>query len=57
MVSLNKTYLVMGSDIINYIEKNNRKSLPLTFFENYGHIIELKYNPRIDYLNVLNKII
>ena len=56
-VSLNKTYLIMGKYIINYINENNRKSLPLTFFDMYGHIIDLKYNPRIDYLQVLNKII
>ena len=56
-VSLNKTYLVMGNDIINYIDINKRKSLPLTFFQEYGHIINLKYNPRVNYIEILDKII
>lgn len=54
---LNKTYLLMGTDFINYIDNNNRKSIPFSFFEENGNLIEEKYIPRIDYIKVLNKVL
>ena len=80
-VMLDKTYLVMGNDLINYIinvknsefievcrtikaelgidflNKNDRKSIPLSFFEEYGHLLTLKYTPRLDYLSIIDKIL
>lgn len=53
--SLNKTYLLFGENIIDYIESSKRKSIPLEYFSKYGHLIELKYSPRLDYLKIINK--
>ena len=54
---LDKTYLVMGKDLINYIDNIERKSIPLSFFEEYGHLLTLKYTPRLDYLSIIDKIL
>ncbi len=57
---LNKTFVLMGKDLINYLNNTNKKSIPLSFFEQNCKPIALKYRPRIDYLkeidyNIFNK--
>lgn len=54
---LNKTYLLLGEDLINFIDNNKRKSIPLIFFEKHAYLIEKKYIPRVDYLKVIDSII
>lgn len=51
---LNKTYLLLGEDLLAFIKDNDRKSIPLNYFEEKGKNIELKYSPRLDYLRELN---
>lgn len=53
--SLDETYLLFAKDFINYIEKENKKSIPLNYFKEKGHIIETKIMPRVDYLNIIKK--
>lgn len=52
----NETFILMGEDLINYLNNNEKKSIPLSYFQKYCHKILLKYRPRIDYLKVLDKI-
>jgi recombination protein U len=51
---LNKTYLLEGSKLIEFIDKENRKSIPISFFEENCKTIELKYSPRLDYLKLID---
>lgn len=55
--TLNLTYLLMGNDIIHFEDDYQRKSIPLSYFEKHGFLIPLKYNPRLDYIRVVDKII
>lgn len=55
--TLNKTYLLKGEDLISFINNNERKSIPLEYFEQKGYLLELKYTPRIDYIKIIDKII
>ena len=55
--SLNKTYLLNGEDLINFIANNSRKSIPIEYFNNQGYFIETKYTPRLDYIKIVDKII
>ncbi len=55
--TLNKDYVLMGKDLFDFLDKYNRKSIPLSYFEEKGHKIELSYMPRLDYLKVIDKII
>ena len=55
-VSLDKTYFLKTEDLEYFIKNYKRKSIPLSFFESYGTIIKIKYCPRIDYLEVINKL-
>ena len=51
---LNKTYLLDGNKLIDFLDKENRKSIPFDYFERNCHIIELKYRPRLDYLKSID---
>ena len=53
---LNKTYLLLGKDLIDFINSNERKSIPLSYFEKHAYLIEEKYIPRVDYLKVIDSI-
>ena len=51
----NLTYFLDGSKLISFIENNKRKSIPISYFQTYGKIIETKYAPRLDYLKDLDE--
>lgn len=53
--SLNETYLLDGKTLFNCI-KETTKSIPYNYFSQYGHIIDVKYSPRLDYIKVLDKL-
>lgn len=55
--SLNQTYLIEIDKIVDYIDSNKRKSIPLDYINKFGYIIKDKYNPVIDYLEIVNKFI
>ena len=51
---LNKTFLLLGQHLISFIKNNERKSIPLNYFEEKAYLIEEKYIPRIDYLKIID---
>lgn len=52
--SLNETYLLMVDKFLNYIGETERKSIPIDFFREEAYLIKDGYNPRIDYLKILD---
>ena len=55
--NLDKSFVLMGKDFIEYIDNNDRKSIPLEYFNDKGYLIELSYMPRLDYLKIIDNII
>lgn len=55
-VKLDKIFLLPGDKLFEFIDKNTRKSIPIDYFENNGYLIKPKFNPRIDYLSIIDKI-
>lgn len=51
-----KTFLLTGSDLFLFIDSENRKSIPFEYFEKNGYQINYNYNPRLDYLKVVDEI-
>lgn len=51
---LNETYLLEGHKLLAFLEKNERKSIPLSYFQENCPKIALKYAPRLDYLKVID---
>ena len=52
----NTTFLLETTKLIEFINNNDKKSIPYEYFEKNGYIIKDKFNPRIDYLSVVDKI-
>lgn len=55
--TLNKTYLLRAEDFIEFTDNNERKSIPIEYFEKKGYLLKDGYIPRIDYLKVIDNII
>ena len=54
---LDKIFVLMGSDLIDFMNTYDRKSIPLAYFLDRGYLVELKYSPRLDYIKVIDKIL
>lgn len=55
-VNLDQTYLLKAIDLFKFIDTYKRKSIPLTYFQENGYIIKTKINPRVDYLEIVDKV-
>lgn len=55
--TLNKSFVLKGENLIDYINNNERKSIPLSYFENNTYEIGIKYTPRLDYIKIVDKLI
>lgn len=53
---LDDTYYLDGNDLFDFLITTERKSIPIAYFQQKGYLIKPKFNPRIDYLEVINKI-
>ena len=49
-----KTFLLPGKLLINYIDTTKKKSIPYSFFLENCHEINIKYRPRLDYLKIID---
>lgn len=54
---LQKDYVLKGEDLIKFIKENERKSIPLSYFEENCYEINIKYAPRLDYIKIVDKLI
>ena len=54
--SLNKTFILMGKDLFNYLDNSLKKSIPYDYFLKQGHLIKEGYLPRLDYLEIIKNI-
>ena len=55
--TLNRNYLLMGKDFIDFLKDSERKSIPLSYFEDKGYLVDISYVPRLDYLKVIDNIL
>lgn len=54
--TINKTFLLPIENLMKFLDESSRKSIPLSYFEECAYIIKDKYNPRVDYLEVLDQL-
>lgn len=52
----NATYLLEIDKLLAFIDNNTRKSIPKAYFIKYGYHIKDGYNPRLDYLKIIDEI-
>lgn len=53
---LNLTYLLPYERLEYFLNFSNKKSIPLVFFKENSFKIDDKFNPRIDYLKIIDKL-
>ena len=52
----NEIYLLPGNILFDFINNNNRKSIPYNYIKENGYLINYSYNPILDYLKIINEI-
>ena len=52
----NVTYLLETKYIIDFINNEKRKSIPISYFEEHGYKIKEGYIPRLDYIKVVDAL-
>lgn len=55
--TLNETYLLTTKKFSSFLEESERKSIPIEYFRQNAYLIKETYNPRIDYLKIVDEII
>ncbi len=55
-VLLDETYLLFEKDLSDFLNNEDRKSIPYEYFKEKGYLIKIKYSPRLDYLDIIDKI-
>jgi len=50
-------YLLPGNELINFIDKAERKSIPYEYIKNVGYQINYNYLKGIDYITAVDKLI
>ena len=55
--TLDKTYLLLGEDLIEFVSDHDRKSIPIDYFNARGFVIEMKYTPRLDYIKIIDNVL
>lgn len=50
---LNRIFLLDAEDLFYFVDNNDRKSIPLSYFEKKGKEIRITLRPRIDYLKYI----
>lgn len=55
--SLNETYLLTAKDFLEFINTQERKSIPYSFIKEKAYLLKDQYQPRIDYLKVVDQLI
>ncbi len=55
-VKLDKVFLYSIEQYIDFISNSERKSIPINEFEQHGYVIKNGYNPRYDYLKIVDEL-
>lgn len=52
---LNKTYILYIEDLLDFMDNEERKSIPVSIFDEKGILLKEGINPRYDYLKVIDE--
>lgn len=50
-------FILDGNVLMNFVNNNDRKSIPFEFIQKEGLEIKLKFSPTLDYITVLDTLI
>lgn len=53
---LNQTFLLMAKDFLEYIDNIHKSVITIDYFQEKGYLIKDKFIPRVDYLEIIDKM-
>lgn len=54
--SLQQTFVLPAHFLLSFIEKNERQSLPIDWIQKHAKVIEVGYQPRLNYLKAVDQL-
>jgi recombination protein U len=54
--SLQQTYLLPANNLLSFLNKKARQSLPIDWIQTNAHVIEIGYKPRLNYLKAVDRL-
>jgi recombination protein U len=54
--SLQQTYLLPAKDLLSFLNKKERQSLPINWIQTHAQVIEMGYKPRLHYLKAVDQL-
>lgn len=54
---INETYLIMVESLLEFLNNQNRQSIPYSWIKDHGILIPYSLTPPVDYLGALDKIL
>ena len=54
--TINKTFLLETQKLEEFLYNNERKSIPLSYINYNGYLINENYNPRLEYIKIVDEI-
>lgn len=54
--TINKTFLLETQKLEEFLYNNERKSIPLSYINDNGYLINENYNPRLEYIKIVDEI-
>lgn len=54
---LNETFLLETEKVESFLNDNDRKSIPLSYIKENGYLINENYNPRLEYIKIIDIIL
>ena len=54
---INKTYLLEAKDFLYFVDNIKKSIIPISYFDDKGYNIKDKFIPRVDYIEIINKIL
>ena len=55
--TINKTFLLETEKLEKFLYNNERKSIPLSYISDNGYLINENYNPRLEYIKIIDKLL
>ena len=55
--TINKTFLLETEKLEEFLYNNERKSIPLSYISDNGYLINENYNPRLEYIKIIDKLL
>lgn len=53
---INEIYLLQIEKLNDFLNNSTRKSIPIEYFKENAYKIEYKFNPRVDYIKIIDKL-